>query len=148
MQAAKMRMIRLMCGKTLRDGISNGLLRDWTGIEYMEDHLGKTRLRWLGHFERMDETKLVKRVREEKVPGMWREEGRKNYGMRWWKRIRKREAYASMPKTKTSGDDAVEGGWPELTGKKILPSRKNEEELGLNLSVLFIINGLSVNGNV
>jgi len=27
MQAAEMRMIRMMCGKTFRDGISNGLLR-------------------------------------------------------------------------------------------------------------------------
>jgi len=28
MQVAEMRMIRMLCGKTLRDGIPNGLLRD------------------------------------------------------------------------------------------------------------------------
>jgi len=45
------------------------LLRDRTGVEDIENHLGETRLRWLKHLERMDETNLVKRVREERVPG-------------------------------------------------------------------------------
>jgi len=67
MQAAEMRMIR-MCGKTFRDGIPNGLRRDRTGVEDIENHLGDTRLRWFGHLERMDETNLVKKVREERVP--------------------------------------------------------------------------------
>jgi len=30
------------------------------------NHVGETRLRWLGHLERMDETNLVKR--EERIP--------------------------------------------------------------------------------
>jgi len=42
MQAAE---IRMMCGKTLRDGIPNGLLRDRTGVEDIANHLGETRLR-------------------------------------------------------------------------------------------------------
>jgi len=62
MQAAEMVMIKMMCGKTLRDGITN-VLRDRTGVEDIENHLGETRLRWLGHLKRMDETNLVKRVR-------------------------------------------------------------------------------------
>jgi len=33
MQATEMRMIRMMFGKTLRDGIPNGLMRDRTGVE-------------------------------------------------------------------------------------------------------------------
>jgi len=66
MQITRMRM---MCGKMLCDGIPNGLLRDRAGVEEVENHLGETRLRWFGHLERMDETNLVKRVREEKVPG-------------------------------------------------------------------------------
>jgi len=63
--------MRMMCGKTLRDGIPNGLLRDRTGVEDTENHLVETKLRWLGHLERIDETKknLVKRVREERVLG-------------------------------------------------------------------------------
>jgi len=50
-----MRMIR-MCGKTLRDGITNSLLRDRTGVEHIENHPEEITLRWLGHLERMNET--------------------------------------------------------------------------------------------
>jgi len=82
MQAAKMKMIRMMCGKTLRDGISNGLLRDRTRVEDIENHLEETRLRCLGHLERMNETNLIKRVREERLPGHMKK-SRKNLGMRW-----------------------------------------------------------------
>jgi len=57
-QAAEIRMIRMMCGKTFRDGIQNGLLRDRTGMEDIGNYLGETRLRWLGHLERMDESNL------------------------------------------------------------------------------------------
>jgi len=39
----------------------------------------------------MDETNLVKRVREERVPEhIKRGRPKKNHGMRWWKRIWKR----------------------------------------------------------
>jgi len=53
MQGAEMRMNKMMCGKTLRDGIPNALLRDKTGVEEIEYHLEETRLRWFGHLERM-----------------------------------------------------------------------------------------------
>jgi len=68
MQAVETRVIRMMCGKMLRDRIPNGLLSDRTEVEDIENHLGEARLRWLGHLERMDETNLVERVREERVP--------------------------------------------------------------------------------
>jgi len=32
MQTAEMRINRMLCGKTLHDGIPNGLLRDRTGV--------------------------------------------------------------------------------------------------------------------
>jgi len=67
MQAVEMRM---MFGKTLRDGIPNGLRRDRTGVEDVDNHLGETRLRWLGHLKRIDETNLIKRVWEKRVPGL------------------------------------------------------------------------------
>jgi len=44
-------MIRMMCGKALHDGIPNGLLRNRTGLEYVENHLEETRLRWLRHLK-------------------------------------------------------------------------------------------------
>jgi len=34
----------------------------------VENYLGENRLRWLGHLDRMDETHLIKLVREERVP--------------------------------------------------------------------------------
>jgi len=51
-RAADMKMIKIIRGKTLRDGIPKGLLRDRTGLEDIENHLEETRLRWLGHLER------------------------------------------------------------------------------------------------
>jgi len=68
MQTAEMRMIMMMSGKTLRNGILNGLLRDRTGVEELENHLGETRLRWLTHLERIEEINLIKRLRKERVP--------------------------------------------------------------------------------
>jgi len=37
-------------------------------VEGIENHLGETGLRWLEHLERIDETNLNKRVRDERVP--------------------------------------------------------------------------------
>jgi len=58
--------MRMMCEKTFRYGIPNGLLRDRTGVEDIENHLGEARLRWLGDLERMDGTNLVIRVWKKK----------------------------------------------------------------------------------
>jgi len=44
---AEMRIIRIMCGKTLRDGFPNGLLRDRTGMEDIGNHLEEqTEMAW------------------------------------------------------------------------------------------------------
>jgi len=43
-------------------------MRDRTRVEDIENHLEETRLRWLVHLKRMDETNVIKRVREERVP--------------------------------------------------------------------------------
>jgi len=39
-------------------------MRDRTGAEEIENHVGETRLRWLGHLERMNETNSIKRARK------------------------------------------------------------------------------------
>jgi len=64
----------MMCVKTLCDGIPNGLLKDRTGVEDIENHLGETRLRWLEHLKRIDKINLVKRVRKEQVPAHMKRE--------------------------------------------------------------------------
>ena len=45
MQAAEMRMINMMCGKTLRDKISNVVLRKNLELEDMDEHLKVQKLR-------------------------------------------------------------------------------------------------------
>ena len=45
-------LIRTITGQTLLDQISNSVLR-WTDVEDIEEHLGRHRLKWWGHLERM-----------------------------------------------------------------------------------------------
>jgi len=49
---ADMRMIRWMCGYTIMDRISNGVLRDLVKVAPIEDKLREVRLRWFGHVKR------------------------------------------------------------------------------------------------
>jgi len=130
MQAAEMRLIRMMCGKTLRDEIPNDLLRDRTGVEDIEDHL-RARLRWLGHLERMDEINLSKRVKE-RVPGhMMRGKPKKS-----WDEVMKEymEACTSMmPKTEAGGDDAAEEWSTPINWEEDPAIRQNGEKAFSNL---------------
>jgi len=66
MQAAEMRM---MCGKTLRDAIPNGLLRDRIRSGRYREPYGRyqTEMAWGPWKNRW--TNLIKRVREERFPG-------------------------------------------------------------------------------
>ena len=51
----EMKMLRLICGKTSRDGISNEAIRDITGVKKIEEFQRKQRLRWFEHVKRMDD---------------------------------------------------------------------------------------------
>ena len=48
-----MRMLRVMCGKTLKGKINSVMIRV-TCVEKLEEFLREQRLRWLRHVERMD----------------------------------------------------------------------------------------------
>ena len=48
-------MLRMICGKTLKDKMNNEKIREMTGVVKLEEFLREKRLRWLGHVERMDE---------------------------------------------------------------------------------------------
>ena len=50
-----MRMLQMICGKTLKDKISKEEIREITGVERLEGFLREQTLRLLGHVERMDE---------------------------------------------------------------------------------------------
>ena len=50
-----MRMLRLICGKTLKDCLSNHTIRDITGAEKIKEFIREHKLRWFGHSIRMDD---------------------------------------------------------------------------------------------
>ena len=39
MQTTEMRMIRIMCGKSLKDKVTNSVLRAWTDVEDIDEDL-------------------------------------------------------------------------------------------------------------
>ena len=55
LKTTEMRMLRMICGKTLKDKMNNEKIRKMTGIVRLKEFLREKRLRWLGHVERMDE---------------------------------------------------------------------------------------------
>ena len=69
MQTTEMRMIRIMCGKSLKDKVTNSVLREWTNVEDIDEHLRVHRLRWMGHVERMIVESLTSRVRKMTIVG-------------------------------------------------------------------------------
>ena len=55
LKTTEMRMLRMICGKTLKDKMNNEKIREMTGVVRLEEFLREQKLRWLGHVERMDE---------------------------------------------------------------------------------------------
>ena len=54
-------MLRMICGKTLREGINNETIHDMTGVEKIEEFLREQILRWFGHVQsEVDERAPVK----------------------------------------------------------------------------------------
>src|SRR5260221_6511999 len=61
LERAEMRMIRMMCGVSLRDKITNVMLRERMGVEAIGVVVKRNRLRWFGHVvERKDDCDWVK----------------------------------------------------------------------------------------
>ena len=59
---AEMRMIRWMCGVSLRDRETSAELRQRMGVEAIVDVVRRGRLRWYGHVMRKEENDWVKKV--------------------------------------------------------------------------------------
>ena len=55
LKTTEMRMLQIICGKTLKDKMNNEKIREMTSVMRLEEFLREKRLRWLEHAERMDE---------------------------------------------------------------------------------------------
>jgi hypothetical protein len=69
LETTDMRMIRWMCGVSLRDRVPSEELRAWVGVETIRDVCRKNRLRWFGHLERKGDDDWVKRCTSLEVVG-------------------------------------------------------------------------------
>ena len=49
-----MKILRVICGKTLRNSINNETIRVMTDVEKMKEFYREQKLRWFGHVKRMD----------------------------------------------------------------------------------------------
>ncbi|KAI5754231.1 hypothetical protein M8J77_006965 [Diaphorina citri] len=77
-QAAEMKFLRSIAGKTRRDRIRNDDIRRMLQMESLEERMRKGRLRWYGHMKRMNCERLPKKMYEMRMEGM-RPRGRPRY---------------------------------------------------------------------
>ncbi|XP_073989088.1 uncharacterized protein [Rhodnius prolixus] len=68
-QAAEMRYLRRVEGKTRRDRVRNTTIRSNLGCEAVVERIMRTQLRWFGHMNRMEDTRHPKRAYEARCSG-------------------------------------------------------------------------------
>ena len=81
LQAINMRMLRIVRGKTLGDGISNATIRFMTGMEKIEKFLKEQSLRWIGHIDRMDDERATMKQKNFVIDGSKRDKPNKGWKM-------------------------------------------------------------------
>ena len=69
LETTEMRMIRWMCGVSLRDRKTSSELRERIGVEPITDVCERSALRWFGHVERKDGADWVRRCSALEVDG-------------------------------------------------------------------------------
>ena len=69
LERTEMRMIRWMCGVSMRERKTSAELREWIGVEVVGDVMRTNRLRWFGHVERKLEDDWVKKCGTLEVEG-------------------------------------------------------------------------------
>ena len=75
LRATERRMLRMICGVTLKDMVESTVIASRVGVIDLEEHLRQKRLRWFGHMARKDEEVEIKKVFELKIEGQ-RKRGR------------------------------------------------------------------------
>ena len=86
LERAEMRMVRWMCGVSLREKKRSECLRNMMEIEGVKEVMARSRLRWLGHVLRKDENDWVKKCMDFEVEGT---RGRGRPKMTWCEVIEK-----------------------------------------------------------
>ena len=102
----EMRMVRWMCGVSLRERETSNALRQRIGIEAVGDVVKRGRLRWLGHVLRKEDDDWVKKCMLYEVDGR-RERGRPS--LTWWHLV---EIYM---RGMTKEDAVDQGRWTKLS---------------------------------
>ena len=69
LQATERRMLRMICGATLKDMVESTVDASRVGMDDLEEHLRQNRLRWFGNIIRRDEEGEIKKVFELKIEG-------------------------------------------------------------------------------
>ena len=67
LRAIERRMLRMICGVTLKDMVESTVTASRVGVDDLEEHLRQKRLRWFGHIVRRDEEVERKKVLELKI---------------------------------------------------------------------------------
>ena len=67
LRATERRMLRMVCGETLKDMVERTVLASRVGVDDLEEPLRQKRLRWFGHIVRRNEEVEVKKVFELKT---------------------------------------------------------------------------------
>ena len=63
------RMLRMICGVTLKDKMESTVIAVKVGVDNLEEHVRQKRLRCCGHIVRRDEEVEKKKVLELKIEG-------------------------------------------------------------------------------
>ena len=63
LQATEMRILRMICVKTLREGMSDMTICDVKGEEKIKKYLREQRLLWFKHLQRLDDEKSLKNAK-------------------------------------------------------------------------------------
>ena len=67
LRATERRMLRMICGVTLKDMVESTVIVSRVGVDDLEEHLRQKRLRWFGHIVRRDEEVEIKKMFELKI---------------------------------------------------------------------------------
>lgn len=103
-EAAEMRVLRMIVGKTRRDRVRNEWVRERIGVVPVINRMDSARLRWWGHVERMSEERVARRRWRWRVDGV-RPRGRPR--VRWADCVERALRRHGLPEMRQLVEDGV-----------------------------------------